>query len=926
MSGGQRRSSGGLLGREAELGAIVGLLEAARAGQSGAIVVRGEAGMGKSVLLAAAAEHARATDIPIRDVRGIPGEVDFGFAGLQRLLIPFMDGYGSLPRLQREALGAALGLTDAGTPDRFLVGLAALTLLAEADPELPQLLVIDDAHWLDRESLDTLVFVSRRLQAESLAILFGTRPEGAAARAFDGIPVLDLPGLSIEVTTQLLAVASGEAVDPEVGRRVATGTQGCPLAVVELAGDLSPAQLIGSVSLPDPLPIGERLEELYLQRVLALPTSTQQLLLIAAADSGAHLHTVLSAGALAGLDADVLDAAQLKGLVDVGATITFRHPLVRSAVYRGAAPADRRRAHALLAQVTDPDAEPDAWVWHRAHAASGTDEDVAAALESRSIEVERRGRYSARAALMSRAAALTPNARTRVRRTLAAANALSLVGALGEAKALLDTAQLDHADPLTRAHAKRLEANLMSGLRPADALPVLIDAARSLEAVDPPLAHEAYAEGLYLAAISSHLADRRLVEQLTAAALAAVERHGASPYADLIRALASRVTGDDDPAAIALVRTALESMRHAEAPRTFYNWTPVGGLLASDLFDIDWHLEFLAANAAVQRSRGALDLLRGTLAGQSQAETWCGRLDRAEALRMEAGEIARALGDDNVVWRQLIGAMLSAWRADEAACRATIEMLHSAAVSETRNGLLVNVAHLSLAILENSLGNYAAALEAAWPLLDRRPVLNLRSLAEIVEAGHRCGRDDAAEEALRRLEQMSAVRGTGWAAGLYSRGAAIMADDDAEPHFVSSIAELGATQIRTELARTHLLYGEWLRRQNRRQDARAELTTAYRMFTEMGAPRFASRAARELAATGAVVRRRAPSTGGEPLTPQEEAIVQLAAGAATNREIAASLFLSPSTVDYHLRKIYRKLGVDSRRKLAAALAERSALS
>ena len=298
MSGGQPRSSGELLGREAELGAIVELLEAARSGQSDALLVRGEAGMGKSVLLAAAAEHARARGIALQVVRGIPGEVDFGFAGLQRLLIPFMDGYDGLPKVQREALGAALGLTDSGAPDRFLVGLATLTLLAEADPGHPKLLVVDDAHWIDQESLNTLVFVARRLQAESLAIVFGARPEGLGARAFDGIAVLELTGLSVEATTELLALASGGVVDPAVGRRVASGTQGCPMAVVELAADLSPAQLIGTVSLPDPLPIGERLEELYLQRALALPSSTRQLLLIAAADPSAQLHTVLAAGGL----------------------------------------------------------------------------------------------------------------------------------------------------------------------------------------------------------------------------------------------------------------------------------------------------------------------------------------------------------------------------------------------------------------------------------------------------------------------------------------------------------------------------------------------------------------------------------------------------------------------------------------------------
>ncbi|MCL3819356.1 helix-turn-helix transcriptional regulator [Aeromicrobium wangtongii] len=922
MSDDPRPSSGTLVGREVEFGVIAALLEAARSGESGAVVVRGEAGMGKSALLSAITEHARTSGIRIHEIRGVPGEADFGFAGLQRLLIPFMDGYDGLPKIQREALGAAIGLMDEGTPDRFLVGLATLTLVAETEPGRPKLLVLDDAHWLDQESVATLAFVARRLQAESLVIVFGARPDDRVARSFDGIPTLVLSGLSVGAATELLALSSGATVDAEVGRRVATGTQGCPLAVIELAGDLTPAHLVGAVSLPDPLPIGARLEELYLQRVRALPAATQQLLLIAAADPGAHLSAVLSAGVVAGLDADDLDAAQEKGLVDSGATITFRHPLVRSAVYGGAAPVDRRRAHALLAAVTDPEAEPDSWVWHRALSVNGTDEEVAAALEARSLEVERRGRYSAYAALLSRAAVLTPDARTRARRTIAAANAHSLAGAPVEARRLLESAQITHADPLTRAHAKRLHAKLTSGPRPADALPLLLDAARSLEAVDRPLALETYAEALYLTAISSHLADRALAEQLTASALASLEHDPPSIIADLIRALAALVSGDRTDSA-GPIRTALRSMRRPDAPSTVHIWTSVAAILAAELFDIEGHREFMAKNASIQRSRGALDHLRTTLDAQVQSETWCGRFGTVDVLLAEADDISRAIGDDNIVWRQLIRAELTAWRADEAECRAIIELMRSPSIEATRNGLLVNAANLTLALLENSLGHYAAALEAAWPLLDRGPVVNLRSLPEIVEAGHRCGRDDAAGEALERLERMSEACGTAWASGLHSRGVAIMAGDHAEPHFVRSVSELGTTPVRPDLARTRLLYGEWLRRQNRRKDAQAELKAAYRMFTEMGAPRFASRAARELAATGVVVRRRSSVAGAQPLTPQEEAIAQLAAGAATNREIAASLFLSSSTVDYHLRKVYRKLGVDSRRKLAGALSDPS---
>ncbi|WP_214401046.1 LuxR family transcriptional regulator [Pseudonocardia lacus] len=907
----------GLIGRDAELDAIVGLLDAARSGRSGAVLVRGEAGMGKSALLSAVIEHARTAGMRTREVRGVAGEVDFGFAALQRLLIPFMDGYSGLPGPQRAALGAAIGLTDASAPDRFLVGLAALTLLAETEPDRPKLLVVDDAHWLDRESLDTLLFVARRIQAESLAIVFGARPGGA----FDGITTVELAGLSPEATTRLLSITSGSAVDPEVGRRVAAGSQGCPLAVVELVRDLSPGQLVGTIALPDPLPIGDRLEGLYLDRVRALPTATRQLLLIAAAEPGAHLATVSAAAATAGLTADALDAAQQAGLVDLDGTVTFRHPLVRSAVYRGAAPADRRRAHALLAQVTDPDVEPDAWVWHRARSVAAPDEEVASALEARGVEAERRGRYAAYATLLSRAAELTADPRARARRALTAANATVVAGAPGEAGVLLDRIRMEHAEPLVQVHAKRLRATLTSIGRLREALPLMLDAAHSAEHLDPALARLTYADGLFMLALASHLAPPGLAEELAASALAALEPADTSVIDDLVRALAERLTGDH-ARAVGLLRTSMRSMLRPDLPNAFLRWSSAGAMVAVELLDIDLFRRFSAAWADEARSRGALDRLRSTLGNQAQGELWCGRFDTAATMCEEAAEIARSMGDDVLVWR-LLGAELYAWREDEAACRAIIDVIRSPALAETGNGLLINSAQLALTVLENSLGNYAAALEAAWPVFERDPVFQGgRILAEIVEAGHRCGRDDAATAALHRLGARSDAWGTAWAAGLHARATAIMAGEDAEPHFVRSISELERTPVRTDLARSHLLYGEWLRRQNRRRDARAELTTAHDMFVEMGAPRFASRAAREIAATGATVRRRSSAADTEPLTPQEEAIAQLAAGAATNRQIAAGLFLSASTVDYHLRKVYRKLGVDSRRKLRDALDQR----
>ena len=909
-----------LFGREPELGRLTELLEVARSGQSGTVLVRSEAGMGKSALLAELTERARDMGLRTSQLQGIAGEADFGFAALQRLLIPFMDGYGELPRPQRDALGAAIGLADSAAPDRFLVGLAALTLLAETEPGRPKLLVVDDAHWLDRESLDTLVFVARRLQAESLVIVFGARPEGAAAHAFDAIETIELAGLSVEATTELLSTRSG-TIDPDVGRRVAAGTQGCPLAILELVRDLSPAQLTGTVALPDPLPIGERLEGLYLSRVRALPAATQRLLLIAAADTAAHLDRVLSAAAITGLSADALEAAESAGLVDVATTVSFRHPLVRSAVYRGAAPAERRRAHAVLAEVADREVEPDAWVWHRAKSVSGADEEVASALEARGLEAERRGRYASFAALLSRAAELTSDPRVRARRTQSAATALLVAGAHREAWVLLERVQVEEAEPLVLAQAQRLRAVLTFLDQPVDALATLAETAQSLEALDPQLSQVTYAEGLFLATVTGQFAPPGLVEQLAASALASLAPGESSVSADLIRALALRLTGDFN-SAVPFIRRTLRWLSPQNAPKTFPLSIAIGGMFAMELLDLDTYRQIMDEHAAKQRSRGALDLLRASVQAQASYEFFDGRFDRAAALFAEAVEITRSIGYSGRAWSLMTNQMLGAWRDDEATSRAELESLLSFAVTELRSAFWEDAARHALAVLENSVGNYAAALDAAWPVFERDPFYGARIYVEIVEAAHRCGQDTLGATALDRLRAQSEACGTPWAAGLHARSAAVAAGDDAEPHFLRALSVLGTLPVRTDVARTHLLYGEWLRRQNRRKDARAQLVAAHDMFVEMGAPHFASRAARELDATGATVRRRTASTGSEPLTPQEKAIALLAAGSATNREIAASLFLSASTVDYHLRKVYRKLGVDSRRKLAAALGER----
>ncbi len=910
-----------LFGRDDQLRAIDELLATVASGRSGVLILRGDAGMGKSSLLDAGIRSAERHGMRIEQVRGVAGEAEFGFAALQRLLIPFMGGYDDLPTPQRTALSGAIGLADTEQADRFLVSLATLTLLADAEPDRPLVVVVDDSHWLDPESLDTLLFVARRLHAESVALLFAGRPSAPTGPTFDGLDVVDLEGLDPAPARALLSAAVEGPVATEVVERLVDATHGCPLALIEIVRELGPEHLSGGRALPDPLPISGTLEPLYLTRVRALPEESQQLLLLAAADSSARSATVLAAAAAAGLPADAADAAESAGLVRITDVVTFRHPLVRSAIYGGALASERRRAHSFLADALDPESDPDAWVWHRANAASGPDEEVAAALERRATESGRRGRYSANATLLTRSGELSPDADQRTRRLLDAATSHHVAGAPVVAVRLVEELLPTITDPLERARAERLHVSLVSLTRPADALPVLLDAARTMEPLDKELARITYLEGLFFAIMSSHLAQPGLPAELAARALATLTDDDTSAIPTVIRALAVRITSGH-AAAADLMRAALRLVpREAELPSTV-RWSSVVSLLASDLLDVDEFNAYMRSRMSTERAQGALGLLRSTISTAAFGETWCGHFEKAGAMWAEAADLSRSLGDKSPIWG-LFGVELAAWNGDEELTRLAIDLLQSDAMTASRAGHTFNLAQSSLVLLELSLGRYEAALRAAWPIFERDPFSSGgKTLGDLVEAAHRAGDHEKAAAGLRRLEERATACGTGWAIGLCSRSTALLAGDDAEPHFVRALAELGATPVRTELARTHLLYGEWLRRQMRRRDARVQLETADDMFREMGATRFAERAEKELAAAGRRVRRRDGSVATE-LTPQEATIARLAAQQETNREIAAQLFLSAATVDYHLRKVYRKLGVDSRHKLRDVLQERA---
>ncbi|MBL7253209.1 AAA family ATPase [Paractinoplanes lichenicola] len=866
------------VGRHEEQQALAALVAGVRDGCSGTLVLVGEPGTGKTSLL------GRVGDVRVVAIAGAEPEMCLGYAALHRLLRPWLPLLDTLPGPQRDALRTAFGHLGGGPADRYLVGMATLTLLAEASTPEPLICVIDDAQWLDRESADALTFVARRLHAEALGLLFATRPDGLAP--LGGLPAITLPGLPGDDARDLLTASVAGHLDDAVAGQLVDGTGGNPLALVELARTLDPGQLAGLVPLPGPLPVGDLLETHFLRELHPLPAPARLLLLLAAAAPPGDPSLLWRAALQLGIAADEADVALSAGILTE--SLDFRHPLIRAAVYRGADPADRRRVHAALAAVHDPVREPDRHAWHRAQATIGLDEEVAALLE-RAAE---RGGHSVRAAFLARAADLTPDPRAQAARLVAAARAHLVLGDPATASRMLDRAEpgLDRPVPRALARQARARAEMYAG-RPAPG--TLFEAAASIAALDPALSRTMMFEALQAMLISG---DQATMGELARTVLA-------SPaYADpFLLGFAARIAGD--------YRTAVPLLREALAAVDTDDGLPlavISVLAADDLWDEDAGRLAWRRLESYDRRHGALGSLRTTLAVGVAWELRAGRFDAAEALQEELAELSRVVGQPYCGDAQRIE--LLAWQGRESAVRAL-------AADATGLDFLVRN---SLAVLEISLGHYPAALACVLPSFDwDKPGAATRSLHEIVEAGVRSGDHEVAKAALVRLEDRAPLSGTPWALGLLARCRALLADD-ADAFYREALDLLGRTTIVTELARTHLLYGEWLRRRRRRADARTQLHLAHDLFTRMGAAAFVSRTRSELLATGEHPRPRHLPFDSD-LTPQERQVAGLAAAGATNSEIAARLFLSTSTVEYHLTRIYRKLGITSRRRLAAAL-------
>jgi DNA-binding CsgD family transcriptional regulator len=910
MSGPVLSSGGQLLGREREREVLDRLLDSVRAGRGGVLVVHGEAGVGKTAVLEYAVEAAR--EFRIARTSGVEAEMELPFAAVQQLCSPFLDFLDRLPQPQHEALGVAFGLNTGLAPNPFLVGLAVLGLLAEAAEERPLLAVADDAHWLDHASARALAFVARRLLAEKIALVFAARePDDLLS----GLPELHVLSLGHRDARMLLESALPARLDEHVLDRIVVETRGNPLALLELPRGLTPTQLAGGFGLPAAVPLSASIEESFTRRLASLPGDARRLLLVAAADPVGDPALVWRAAQQLGIPGSVAETVEANGLLELGARVVFRHPLVRSAVYRAAGLKERRAVHRALAEATDPEIDPDRRAWHRAQAASMPDEDVAAELERSAGRAQARGGLSAVAAFLERAAALTPDPTHRAKRLLVAAGAKRDAGDLEAALGLLVGVEAEVLDELGRARVDLLRGQIaLEQRRGGDAGRLFLSAASRLESLDPELARETYLEALGGAMAS----DVEVIggAPAVAAAARAAPRGTAPPRTVdvLLDAFTTRLTDGYAAAAPTLAR-ALELLLAMDVSgEDVGRWLSVStsrnsNIVALEMWD-DEALHLLAARQVqVARDAGALLHLQFALSFLARSHMLAGELTAASLMIDEARLIAEATGTPALVNAPMI---LAAWRGSEAQASELIDATSEEAA--TRGWTSNNYAR---SVLYNGLGRHDAARDAAWEAFQPDPIgYGSWLLPELAEAASRTADRALLESALEWLSERTRVISSGWATGIEARVRALLSEGEvADSLYRQSIADLSGTRVRLELARTHLVYGEWLRRERRRLDARKQLRTALEAFAGMGAEAFARRAERELLATGERARKRTVDTL-DQLTPQETQIARLAANGHTNREIAAQLFISPSTVEYHLRKAFRKLGVKSRTQLA----------
>ncbi|MFH9090167.1 AAA family ATPase [Streptomyces sp. NPDC017673] len=913
-----------LVGRRRECAALDDLLAGLREGGSRVLVARGEAGIGKSVLLKYVA--AQASRVKVAWAHGIEADMELPYASLHQLCAPFLDELDELPEPQRDALRVAFGMAAGDPPDRFLVGLAVLTLLTRASESRPVLVLVDDAQWLDQVSLQTLEFVARRLLAEAVAMVFAVRdPDGQDA--LHGLPALRIGGLDNVAAGELLETAVGGQLEKRVRDRFVAEMGGNPLALLEFSRGRSAAELaygLDSANLRSIQgPVASRVERDFASRLGSLPAATRTLLLIAAAEPVGDARLLVRAAASLKITPNAAPA-KAAGLIEFGESVRFRHPLVRSAVYHGAGPEERRAVHRALAEATDPVLDPDRRAWHAAQAADGPDEEVAAGLERAAGRARQRGGIAAEAVLLERAAEVTPDPWPRGRRALAAAEAHFSAAAPDRATELATVAELCPLSALDRARLARLRARILfARSRSDEAAPLLLEAAAQFTAAGSPLARETYLE-----AISATIFAGR-VHGPTGARAAAIAARGSgappsgSKAADLLLDGVAALLADGCETGVPALHAALDLLAHEElgTREATVRWLLLAPVALEAFIHYAWDLhawDTLSSRAVrLARDIGALGALPPALVYAGGVHIHYG--DFAEAARMidEADALAAATGHAPHKYATLV---LAAWRGEADVAAGIIEEARQRAEQRGEVGLLGATGYIQ-GVLFNGLARYQEALEAARTGIEHDGFnFTGLSLVEHVEAATRCGELDQARASLARLVELTRAADSGWARGASARSQALLADDDeADRLYRTAIEEFGRGGVAVEVARTHLLYGEWLRRGNRRSLAREHLRTAHEMFAAMPAHAFAERARRELLATGEHVRVR-ESTPASVLTPQESQVASLAAEGMTNAKIGAELFISPHTVEWHLRKVYTKLGINSRRALPGALA------
>jgi DNA-binding CsgD family transcriptional regulator len=905
-----------LLGRAGERQALDRLLENVRGGQSTVLVVRGEAGIGKTALLHYCARQA--SGFRVARVAGVESEMELPFAALHQLCSPMLGRLDALPEPQRAALCVALGLSFGTAPDRFLVALAALSLLSEVAAERPLLCLVDDAQWLDAASRQVFGFVARRLLAESVAIVFAVR-DPAHERELVGLRDMALGGLHDEDARALLATVIPGRLDERVRDRLVAETRGNPLAILELPRGLNATQLPGGLGLLEEHVLSGRIEESFLRRLDALPEDARSLLLVAAAEPIGDPLLIWRAAERLEIDVAAAAAAETEGLLAIGERVTFRHPLLRSAAYRSASQQERQVVHWALANVTDAQADADRRAWHLAAAAAGPDEQVALELERSAGRAQARGGLAAASAFLQRAVALTGDSARRVDRALAAAEASLQAGAFDVARRLLATAEVGPVDELQRARLALLRAEAAySESRGSEAPALLLRAAKTLDPLDPKLARETYLDAWSAALFAGSLASTGSLHHVSREALARPRPAGTPRPSDLLLDGFSLAFTDGRSAAAPVLERAARGFAGNDATiEEVLRWGWLATAAAVMVWDYETCVAVAARGVLLARESGALAVLAVSVNVLAQAVALGGESGSAALLVAEADSVTEATGTQVAPYGALV---LGGLRGREAEAATVIDgTIHDATVGG--QGTAVQYAHWARSMLLNGLGRYQEALAAAQEASDDTPELFVSAwaLSELIEAAVRSEDTARARGALERLAEATSAAETDWALGIAARSRALLSEGEAADRlYQEAIERLGRTRLRPELARAHLLYGEWLRRNGRRVDARAQLRAAHEQFTSIGMEAFAERARKELLATGERLRKRTVETR-DDLTAQERQIALLASDGLSNPEIGARLFLSPRTVEWHLRKVFTKLGVRSRRELANAL-------